>query len=570
MKTDCLILVERGVSERDMVQWLLERSLRDYFGFLDATVGRQSMRGIVERDGKPVLADYGLATQISLTSVVLGTELHNAGLTFEVIDDDDVVRQYVSVLRVRLQEFKVVAISTTYTVKIQTIISLLRLIRSIDSEIPVVLGGQGLSAWRLQFPDERKFYALLAGANALFFGEAEGVFAGIIKRLAEGRSLDDVPHVVRREGSEFNGDSQPREVGVNDVAIPDWSILNRYDFNDGAISRSGLPSVVSLEEGRGCSFRCKFCSYPLYASFRRKSPERVSRELQAVGDLGFRTASFVGAEFLNPLSQSKRVFEAIAGVEFPIDIWAYARLDLISFNPWVADLMERARFRFIQFGMESGDRDVLKSMGKNYDPGKMGVGARMLRDRGIEVYASLIIGYPGESPQTLANTLNVLADCDFEHVIVHVLHVVPGSRLWHLMDQYKLKIDRFGFWSHPTMHLREVPRHVKNMFVEICKRTSSSINNITQNFAPLFFAGKPSIEQLMLAGRTLQKIVCNEWDQKDRSERDRQRTVLWQELSKNIERLPVEVLVGRDGELRSVVPKADTGAYLVQSPGMRY
>jgi hypothetical protein len=118
------------------------------------------------------------------------------------------------------------------------------------------------------------------------------------------------------------------------------------------------------------------------------------------------------------------------------------------------------------------------------------------------------------------------------------------------------------------MHLREIPRHVKHMFVEICRRTSSSINNLTQNFAPLCFAGKPSMERLVSASRALQNIICNEWEGKDPTERDQRRIVLWQELSKSIERLPVEVLPGRGGERETAGAKADTGKHLVRFPAV--
>ena len=65
----------------------------------------------------PRLADYGLATQISLTSVVLVTELEAAGIEVTVLDDDDLHGQYGGWLRKNLSDYDVVAVSTTYTVQ---------------------------------------------------------------------------------------------------------------------------------------------------------------------------------------------------------------------------------------------------------------------------------------------------------------------------------------------------------------------------------------------------------------------------------------------------------------------
>ncbi|HTQ79879.1 MAG TPA: radical SAM protein, partial [Thermoanaerobaculia bacterium] len=417
---DCLILVERGISEPDLVKTLLEQAYRDYFRAVGSSGAPLARSREVGKD-RALLADYGLATQISLTGVVLATELAAAGLSFEVIDDDDLAGLWGPQLADRLGRCRMVAVSTTYTVRLRTIKTLLARLREFHPEVPILLGGQGLSAWRLSHARPEDLFASLAAADALFFGEAEGSFAELVRRLGDRRPVAGIPGAVDLAHGSWAGDPEPVEVDVDRAPLPRWDLLRDHDWNDGAVARWGLPAVAALEEGRGCSFKCKFCSYPLYAGFRRKSPERVTAELGAVAAAGFGTASFCGAEFLSPLNKSRAVFEAIAAARLPVEIWAYARLDLVSYQPWIAEALDRARFRFIQFGMESGDRTVLKAMNKNYDPTRMAAGARLLRERGIEVYASLVLGYPGETDETLGNTLAVLAECDFEHLIVHAL-----------------------------------------------------------------------------------------------------------------------------------------------------
>jgi radical SAM superfamily enzyme YgiQ (UPF0313 family) len=539
---DCLIIVERGVSEPDLVKTLLGRGLRDYFGGVRAQLGGdEGGRRLFETAGnRSLLADYGLATRVSLTSIVLATELRDAGLSFEVIDDDDVAGIWRGAILERLGRCRMVAISTTYTVRQSTILGLLRLLRAADPDIPILLGGQGLSAWKLHHDQIDELYDRLGDADALFFGEAEGTFAELVRRMTARRSLAGIPGAVSlRPDERALGDPQPVEVEVDQVALPDWRLLRDHDFNDGAVLRHGLPHVAALEEGRGCTFRCKFCSYPLYAGFRRKSPERVTAELRGVVEAGFATASFCGAEFLSPVDKSRLVFEAIGDARLPLEIWAYARLDLVSYKPWIADLMDRANFRFIQFGMESGDRGVLRAMNKNYDPGKMAVGARLLKERNIQVYASLILGYPGETRETIGNTLSVLAECDFDHLILHVLNVVPGSPLWHRRADHGLEVNGQGFWSHPTMSLREMPEIIRSTYTEATRRTTSTINNITQNFTNRFFDGTPALSEQIAATRTLQEVVANEWAPAG-PDAERRRA-LWERLRGQIQRVPAEL-----------------------------
>src|SRR5207248_1886062 len=130
---------------------------------------------------------------------------------------------------------------------------------------------------------------------------------------------------------------------------------------------------------------------------------------------------------------------------------------------------------------------------KNYDPTKMAAGARLLKERNIAVYASIVLGYPGETEQTLSTTQSVLVDCNFDYVILHALSVVAGSPLWNRREGYHLEV-KGGLWWHPTMSVTDLPPAVKKMFVGLTQRTSSLINNITQNFSNTFFDGKPRFE----------------------------------------------------------------------------
>lgn len=539
---DCLIIVERGVSEPDLVKSLLERGFRHYFTRLRET-GGDVRATLVPGARRSVLADYGLATQISLTSVVLGTELEAGGLSFEILDDDHVSELYRDVIVERLAHCRMVAISSTYTVHQKTLLDLIRLIREHDTDLPILVGGQGLSAWRLHHQRAEDLYRTFDAADALFFGEVEGQLAELVRRMIDRRSLDGVDGAVDLRDELPRYAVEPVEVELDRALLPDWSLLRRVPINDGAIAAHGLPQVAAIEEGRGCSFRCRFCSYPLYAGFRRKSPARLVAELRAIRDAGFRTAAFSGAEFLNPISWSQPVFEAIAEARLDLDLWAYARLDLISFRPIFADLMQRASFRSIQFGMESGDRTVLRAMGKNYDPTKMACGAALLRERDIEVYASLIVGYPGETEETVERTLAVLEECDFAHVILHALNVVPGSPLWHRRQEYGLEVSPLGFWSHRTLSLRQVPDLIRRMVVRISENTGSVLNNITQNFTNRFFATRPRLEELIDTTRVLQRIIAAEWGEEAPGDADR--LELWRCLETQIEQLPAELLDGR-------------------------
>ena len=274
-------------------------------------------------------------------------------------------------VRERLGRCRMVAVSTTYTVRQGTILRLLRLrgrgaARSRSSSAARASPPGGSSYDRIE-----ELYERLSDADALFFGEVEGTFAELVRRMIARRSLAGVPGAVSLGPEERGGD--PRPVGGRRSTrspCPTGACCAITTSTTGPSSATARPRSRPSRRGEAAPSAASSARTRSTRGFRRKSPERVIAELAGSDRAGFATASFCGAEFLAPLEQSRRVFEAIAEIRLPVEIWAYARLDLVSYQPWIADLMNRANFRFIQFGMESGDRGVLRAMSKNYDPGR--------------------------------------------------------------------------------------------------------------------------------------------------------------------------------------------------------
>jgi len=535
---DCLLIVERNVFKPDIIHLMLQKTMDDYFKELANT--SVDVPGRLFEAPKMSVPNYGMAGTISLTSVVLATSLLRCGLTLSILDDDNILVNYSDSLYKHVQDAKVIAISTTYIVVRKSIARIVEKIREISEEVPIVLGGQGVPALSLN-PLSEKDAEIFDKVDAVMYGEAEDVFPELVKDMRDRNVKRQLPGVLYNKRGSWEGTQIPVEVDLNNVPIPDYGIVEKCSINDSSSCIEIRPSSGSLEEGRGCKFRCSFCSYHLYSPFRRKTPERIISELKALKQLGYDSVAFVGAEFINPIRESFKIFEAMREAKLGMNYWIYGRLDLISKYPDLIKTMSDAGVSNLVFGMESGDRNILKRMKKHYDIEEMINGAKLSREKNISITSSVIIGFPGETDETIENTIRVLTECNFYAIFLHALNIVPDTPLWYLKDDYGLKIKKSGYWAHETMALHMVPGIVQKIINSINNTTSSLFVNVKRNIAAGFVrpGEEYSNKKLDFITNILQDILCNEWSEIPNANI---RKTLWDKLKVESTQLPFSAL----------------------------
>ncbi len=393
-----------------------------------------------------------------MTSIVLATCLDAAGHDASIFDDNDVFDKYGCEIREQLREADIALVSTTYLQNVKPIKAVLAEIRRTAPGIKIVVGGQGLMYWEHSscLADVAQ---TLSDADALVFGDAEGVVERLVEELQQPspKPLGGTVYLHPAGGGPLESDSSPNWAAIDDTPIPDWGLLRRLQIN-GALGSEF--TEVSLEEGRVCAFKCSYCAFPLYNRFRRKSADRIVREIESVYEAGFRKAAFVGAEFFHPIPVVRETAQKLAARALPVDIWVFGRIDLMAKHPDLPRLLARAGIRHINFGLESGDHAIQQAMNKKIQLERIPEIMEWLHEAGISVAASLVLGFPGETHETVRRTAAVVSGCGFDSVMIHSLQVVPGTPLWKRREEFELSMPRPRVWMHKTMGLHELPEEI--------------------------------------------------------------------------------------------------------------
>lgn len=286
--------------------------------------------------------------------------------------------------------------------------------------IPVVLGGP-----HAQFAAEP---ILDTGhVDYIACGEGEEVIVRLADAIESGTGPAGVPGLLFRDGDRTVATPPLPPPDVEALPFPARHLvdLGRYVHMGG---RRASPVVTS----RGCPGRCSFCSSSTFfgGTWRARSVDSVLAEIDELYHrFGVRAVAFVDDNFTLSPSRVVALSEGIARRGHDLKWWAFSRVDTVARNPGMVDSMAAAGCFRIYLGIESGSDETLARLGKRTRSGDAAVAVRVLRDRGIEVHGSYIIGAPGEGREDVERTIELAIALDTDIGQFSILTPYPGTAL---------------------------------------------------------------------------------------------------------------------------------------------
>jgi radical SAM superfamily enzyme YgiQ (UPF0313 family) len=281
---------------------------------------------------------------------------------------------------------------------------------------PIILGGAGFTVMPTTILEE-------LGADYGVVGEGELAFPWLLGELAAGRDVDstDAFRCERVNGSKLI-DGAARISGLDDTAAParDLFDVERY------YERGGC---ANLQTKRGCCFECVFCSYPLIegSKVRVRSPKRVVDEIETlVRERGIRHVFFVDNIFNLPPGHAKRICAEIVARGIDIEWSAYLNPKFVDEE--LARVMAASGCKGVEFGTDSGSATMIANLKKEFDAEDLRRTSEVCHRHGIKFAHSLIFGGPGETGETIDETLALMEELRPTAVIAFTgIRVLPGT-----------------------------------------------------------------------------------------------------------------------------------------------
>lgn len=335
--------------------------------------------------------------------------------------------------------FDVVGFTMTYP-QITASLALARRIKERHPHVRILFGGAGSQIHGESAGELLRCFPFL---DAAVIGEGEPVVAPLVRRLAAGEDLADLPGVMYRVQAPPGGQGSGDEVlksqrpslkhDLDDPYFPDFQeYFEKIDSLEPA-TRVMMERVLPMEMGRGCAWgdnlTCTFCAFTFHGTFRRRSKDRILAEIDhQVARYGL--CNFYLVDDLITTQMIQEVFPELRA--------RHPRLRIPFMEMRTActekhlDLLAQAGVQMVQPGIESMDDGLLQRMSKGTTVFHNLMFMKGARERGIRLSYNIILGFPGTTPQEL--------EAQYRHLRM-IPHLDPGYTV-------ELSLVRFSPYYH--------------------------------------------------------------------------------------------------------------------------
>jgi radical SAM superfamily enzyme YgiQ (UPF0313 family) len=283
-----------------------------------------------------------------------------------------------------------------------------------NAAAPTVLGGAGYSI----FPERVLDYT---GADMGIQGEGEQAFAMLLERLEAAAALSDVPGLYLR-GRGLQGDrSYIRDLDC--FPLPEPGLFDSHLADDPEY-------YLPVQTRRGCPLNCSYCATSAIEgrTIRRRSPGSVIGNLSRWRAAGFARIYFVDNVFNLPENYALELCRGMTRA--CLDIRWRAILYPGKVSPALVRAMARAGCRDVALGFESGVQPILDAMHKRFSLVDIRQAARLLADHGIGRMGFLLLGGPGETRETVLQSLAFADSLKLDAVKLTIgLRIYPHTEL---------------------------------------------------------------------------------------------------------------------------------------------
>jgi radical SAM superfamily enzyme YgiQ (UPF0313 family) len=190
--------------------------------------------------------------------------------------------------------------------------------------------------------------------------------------------------------------------------------------------------MVGIETKRGCSGRCIYCADPLAKGKRHRlrPPTTVVEEIRDLLGQGADVYHTCDSEFNLPPEHGRAVCQSIIDAGLGNRIRWYAYCSPTPFDRETAHLYRRAGCRGINFGCDSGNDAMLARLGRAHRRDDIAAAAVAARTAGLSCMLDMLLGGPGESAQSIRETIDLAHRVEADRVGLSIgLRVYPHTPL---------------------------------------------------------------------------------------------------------------------------------------------
>lgn len=326
---------------------------------------------------------------------------------------------------------------TAVTISIYNAAKVAKMLKSVDRDIPVIIGGPHVTA----VPEEtlERFPEFDIGV----VGEGEVTLMELLKGIEEGKELRGIDGLVTRDKGSIKV-TQSRELikDLDALPLPAWDLLPdlRKYYRPPAFSFNKLPST-SLITSRGCPGQCTFCDRSVFGNkVRAYSAEYVIDMItHLVENYGIRDIIVDDDNFMLFKPRMRDICNKLIENDFDLTWSCNSRVDIV--DPDILSLARKAGCWQIAYGIESGSQEILNLIKKKITLSKIKTTLKWTKKAGIKTKGFFMIGHPTETKETIRATIDFAKSADLDDFQMSMFTPFPKTEIYRNAEKYG-KLDR--------------------------------------------------------------------------------------------------------------------------------
>ncbi|WP_321778437.1 B12-binding domain-containing radical SAM protein [Sulfurimonas sp.] len=399
---------------------------------------------------------------------------------------------------------------TLFTVGVFNAGIIAKILKEKNSDIIILVGGPHISS--MGYETMNKFVDF----DVAVVHEGELILQNLLNNIENNKSLEDVKGIIYRDkNSAIRRTLAPPSIeSLDSLPRPAWDLLPNFP-------KAYLPAiydyprapVATYSASRGCPFECEFCDTSTFgAKIRYNSPQHVYDTMKHLSE----TYDIKHLQFVDDLfvAHNGRVVEfSKLLIANPIDMTWSCTARVNTVKPETLKLMKKAGCWEISFGLESGSDFMLDEMKKSQKVSTSIKAVNWTHDAGIRVKGLLMLGYPGESQQTIEETKEFVKSIPLTTMNLSKFTPYPGSPIYRKLygasireeDWEKLNGMNFVYQAEGFTE-EELDYQYKEIIKSFYKRNEILLYYIKMSFANFTHLKRLGMFFLGLLGSKIRRI----------------------------------------------------------------
>lgn len=271
----------------------------------------------------------------------------------------------------------------------------------------------------------------------LVIGEGEQTMLELARAGFKG--AERIPGVAYRgiDGKGVLSSHRELIADLDELPFPAYHLLplfpKRYNLPLFSYPKAPNTSIIS---SRGCPYSCSYCDRSVFSrGFRFNSPEYIVEHVAMLNrEYGIRHVFFYDDLFTFDRGRVAKFCELKEKKGLRVGYNCIARLEHVDKE--LLALLKRSGCWQVNFGIESGDPEVLKQHRKFFGLDEVGRKLQMVRDAGMRVKGLFMVGLPGEDETAIRRTIDYALSLPLDEINVTKFTPFPGAPVYRTIRDH--------------------------------------------------------------------------------------------------------------------------------------